>query len=347
MTTPAEHITASTTPQRIVIGVDAGGTSTKAVLLDETGCVLATSRTGPGNPTSAGHDLAVANIVAACTAVVHAARARHGQVPPPSFIAFTMAGVLAAGGRLPGVDEALAQAGIPAPISFHGDVLSAYFSATAADEGAVLIAGTGCTSARVSGGAIADTHDGLGWLIGDEGSGFWIGRKVVQAVCRALDRRGPDTALVDELVAMVDVDSELGMPWKDQRLLNLIAWSYGRRPVELAAAGELVARVPDDPVARGIITEAADRLLVNLNASVTTPKAGPLDGPVVLGGSVVSPGSPVGDLVMVRLTEQLGADKVLRARDGRAGAGLLALRGLGVRSDSGVLAVITEGLVGS
>jgi len=53
-----------------VIGIDAGGTATRAVLLDETGRCLGYGRTGAGNPTSAGLDLAIANQVSATRAAL-------------------------------------------------------------------------------------------------------------------------------------------------------------------------------------------------------------------------------------------------------------------------------------
>lgn len=323
---PTQH------PLRTVIGVDAGGTGTRAVLLDETGQVLSLARTGPGNPTSAGLELAVANNVSAC---VQALRTAPQPVAEPSLIVLCMAGVLAAGGRVPEIDTALSAAGIPATTAFKGDVLGAYFSATAEPDGAVLIVGTGATGARIEQGEFVSMSDGLGWLIGDEGSGFWVGQQVVRAVCRALDHRGPDTALVDALMGIIDVTPGLVQPWRDERLMHVLTWAYGGRPVELAAAGRLVSEVGDDPVAQGIIARAAEYLVANV-ASVMGQHT---DGPVVLGGSVVDPSSPVGRLVAAEL-----GDRVLHAKDGVAGAGLIALRELGVPADGDVLARISKGL---
>lgn len=324
--TPTRH------PGRTVIGVDAGGTGTRAVLLDETGRVLSLAKAGPGNPTSAGLELAVANNVSAC---VQALLGAPDPVEPPSVLALCMAGVLAVGGRVPEIDVALAAAGLEGRTAFRGDVLGAYFSATAEADGAVLIVGTGATGARIKDGEFAAMSDGLGWLIGDEGSGFWIGQQVVRAVCRALDHRGPDTALVDALMGIIDVTPGLVQGWRDERLMHILTWAYGGRPVELAAAGRLVSEVGDDPVAQGIIARAAEYLVANV-ASVMGQHT---DGPVVLGGSVVDPSSPVGRLVAAEL-----GDRVLHAKDGVAGAGLIALRELGVPADADVLTRITAGL---
>lgn len=317
---------------RTVLGVDAGGTGTRAVVLDETGRVLSLAKAGPGNPTSAGLDLAVANNISACVQAISAASLPTGH---PSVVAMCMAGVLAAGGRVPEIETALTQASITAEVAFKGDVLGAYFSATAEPDGTVLIVGTGTTGARIQDGEFVAMSDGLGWLIGDEGSGFWIGQQVVRAVCRALDGRGPDTALVDALMGIIDVAPGLRQEWRDERLMHILTWAYGGRPVELAAAGRLVAEVGDDPVAQRIIAEAAQYLVTNVRAVM----AGHTDGPIVLGGSVVDPSSPVGQLVAAEL-----GPRVLHARDGVAGAGLIALRELGVVADGVVLARISQGL---
>lgn len=330
-------MSATTAHSRTMIGVDAGGTSTRAVVLDETGQCLALARTGPGNPTSAGPELAIVNVTAAC---VQAMEAAPPATPAPTLVVFSMAGVLAAGGRLPGVDEAMAAVGFGADTIFKGDVLSAYFSATDQPDGSVLIVGTGTTGAQVADGELAGVRDGLGWLLGDEGSGFWIGQRVVQAVCRELDGRGPETALTPLLLDLVDVSSDLRLPFRDSRLIDLQAWAYARRPVELSVAGSLIGQVADDPVAADIIDQAALRLLATAASVVAeTP-----DRPLVLGGSVAGEGSVVGQRLVELLAEHLPAQLLLRARDGVAGSALMALRALGAPADAEALARINGSL---
>lgn len=305
---------------RTIIGVDAGGTTTRAVLADESGTCLALAVTGPGNPISAGPLIAQGNVISACEQVLTEARAAQGQEVEPAVVAVTMAGILALGGALEGTAEALAEVGITAPVVFHSDVVSAFSSATAAVDGAVLIVGTGTTGARISAGRLERVADGLGWLLGDEGSGFWLGQRVVRAVGRALDGRGPQTALVEALVSMVP-SSPGFTTWRDRRLQQVMAWVYGQRPVEVARAGRLVSEVGDDPVAAAIVDEAVERLMMTLSA-VREPGE-----PVVLGGSVLGEASRVGRQLVAAIP-----GPVLRARDGVAGSALIALRELSARS---------------
>ena len=42
----------------------------------------------------------------------------------------------------------------------------------------------------------------FGWLLGDDGSGYWIGRRVVRAAVGAIDGRLPETALADALLGI-------------------------------------------------------------------------------------------------------------------------------------------------
>ncbi len=182
------------------LAVDAGGTSTRAVLVDGHGRCLAVGRAGAGNPVSAGWTTAAASVVAA------AAEALAGAGLPAADVAsvvVAMAGGSGGGGVRPAtvLGDALAPLGVTAPVRLDADLLAQYFSGTPEPDGHGLVAGTGAAAIRVSGGALVRVVDGLGWLLGDDGSGFWIGREVVRHVLAALDGRGPATALTALLLA--------------------------------------------------------------------------------------------------------------------------------------------------
>ena len=53
-------------------------------------------------------------------------------------------------------------------------------------DGTVLISGTGAVAARIEDGAQTQVADGLGWLLGDLGSGFWLGREAAALTARCL-----------------------------------------------------------------------------------------------------------------------------------------------------------------
>lgn len=307
------------------IAVDAGGSSTRAVVVDRDGNCGPVTRTGPGNPSSDGHRAAT-NIAAACASAV--AASPHS----PHLVVATVAGILSRG--FPELPGALARRGLPTRLTLESDMLSAYFSATAAPEGAVMIMGTGAVAGRISGGRLASVHDGLGWLLGDSGSGFWIGRRVARAVAADLDGRGPSTSLtVRVLEKLVGVPGRHSV--RSTELASLLTWSQSGSPLELAQLAILADEESEvDGVAHDICAQAAAHALTTLRS---VPGAD--EGPIVLGGGVLDPQGAVGRAVHARL-----GGRARSVADGVAGAALMAVRELGGSADEATLARITAAL---
>ena len=132
------------------------------------------------------------------------------------------------------------------------------------------------------------TSDGVGWLLGDAGSGFWIGHRVARAVAAALDGRAPATTLVAAVLADLDIadDDRRGSQGRALALGTLVSAVYRMVPVELARFARLAfdAARDGDEVAGGIVDEAGRELAT----TVTTIVAPHVTGPVVLGGSVLA-----------------------------------------------------------
>jgi N-acetylglucosamine kinase-like BadF-type ATPase len=312
-----------------VIGIDAGGTATRAVLLDDNGRCLGYGRAGAGNPTSAGVDLAMSNQVAATLAAI-------GQSGiAPDLVMLTLAGGLGLETG-PTVSAALATAGVHADVQVAGDVMSAYFSATAMPTGYLVLSGTGAISARIVDGVLDGLADGIGWLLGDEGSGFWIGHRVARAAAADIEGRGPTTALtslvLEDLSEEETPDEDVRRPeiWKVMRRV------YGRRPVECAAFAPLAFRAAarGDAVATAILDDALTGLLTSCGSLIADD-----DRPIVLAGGLLYEGSSLSDGLRARYP-----GRCLRASDGTAGAALLALRAIGAPADEAALARIHETL---
>jgi N-acetylglucosamine kinase-like BadF-type ATPase len=91
-------------------------------------------------------------------------------------------------------------------------------------------------------------------MIGDEGSGYWIGREALAAVMRASDGRGPATELSADILAHLQVDDESRLP--------RIVYDREVPRVTVAALGPIVQRVAGqgDAVATRILERAADEL---------------------------------------------------------------------------------------
>jgi glucosamine kinase len=76
------------------------------------------------------------------------------------------------------------------------DSVTSYLGALGDRTGCVVAAGTGVVTLGV-GATRAVRVDGWGWILGDAGSGFWIGRRAIDMALRAFDGRGPSTGLLD------------------------------------------------------------------------------------------------------------------------------------------------------
>jgi glucosamine kinase len=128
------------------------------------------------------------------------------------------------------------------------DVLLA-LAALGAAPGAVLVAGTGSIAAGRTDTGTMLRQGGLGWRMGDEGSGYWIGHEALRAAGAASDGRGDRTLLTERLVPAARAVDFRG----------LVAWSTVADPREIAGLVPAVTKAADegDPIAAKILDDAA------------------------------------------------------------------------------------------
>ncbi|BCL12686.1 N-acetylglucosamine kinase [Micromonospora sagamiensis] len=307
----------------VVVGLDVGGTSTRATVVTTTGERLGTGRAGGGNPTSHGADRAAAELRTA----LHAALA--GTDP-----AGVTAGVigLAGAGRLladpagrDAFDRAWHDVGLHCPYTVHSDALIAYASGSPDPDGTVLIAGTGAIAARVRGLRLDRVADGHGWLLGDAGSGFWLGREAVRRVLADLDRAhrpGPlGVRVLTELLGHAEI-----APRPRDTVDALVQAVTRRPPVELARLAPLVvdAARRDEPTAVALVGEAAGHLAESASR-IRPPGA---TEPLVLGGGLLTGDTPLASALQAELRRRWPEAPLRRAGDGAAAAAWLAARDL-------------------
>ncbi|MDR1808035.1 MAG: hypothetical protein LBR33_09020, partial [Propionibacteriaceae bacterium] len=220
-----------------VVAVDGGGTSTRSVVADRSGRCLGFAKTGSGNPVSAGEAVAAAAFAASLDAALTQAGVAAADV---DCLLFSMAGSFT-GAASPALAERLRGLGFRVTPAIEGDLLGVFCSGAAELTGYTLEAGTGSGAVRVEDGRIARTADGLGWLLGDEGSGFWFGHAVVRAACADLDRRGPATALTSLVLAEagVTLDWSRAGEGRPAALPALMGYVYDLRPVQLSRFARL------------------------------------------------------------------------------------------------------------
>ena len=204
------------------------------------------------------------------------------------------------------------------------------------------MAGTGAAAVRVRDGEIVAVADGMGWLLGDDGSGFQLGQAVARAVVADLDGRGPATALTADLLGElgITVDTRLGHEGRVRTLLSLGDMLFSWSPIELARLAPLAFAHPEDPVAAAIVADGQRRIATTLRAVLDAGAP----GPVVLGGSVLTR-QPVMSSPIAATMQAAGIPADLRpVGDGLVGAAVVALRTAGIEVDEDLHGRITAGV---
>jgi N-acetylglucosamine kinase-like BadF-type ATPase len=252
-----------------------------------------------------------------------------------------MAGMSVSGSR-EWVSSPLAARGFPATVTVASDLLAIFSSGTWQPHGYAMVAGTGAAGIRVRDGQVERTADGLGWLLGDAGSGYWIGHRVVAAAIASLDGRGEDTELVPLLLGAVGIAhaDDRGPDGRTLSLRDLVEALYQLRPVELSRFAPLAFQASTDAVALSILDDAISAL-ARLFSAMAAPD---LAGPLVLGGSVLTAQPLIHDGVIAALRSEGFVPEVRRVPDGVVGAAVLTLRQAGIAVDAATFERITTTL---
>jgi N-acetylglucosamine kinase-like BadF-type ATPase len=318
----------------VLLAIDVGGSTSRAYLVDRQGQCLGYGRNRGGNPASTDPEQAASAIISA----VEAALGDAGAGPFDITIAMiALAGPRAhvALGRL---DTAFRALGLTGSIEFAGDLLAMFASVTEAADGYCVVAGTGAGAVRIRAGAIDRVAGAAGWLLGDLGSGYWLGLQAAKAAVAEMEGRGERTALTPAVLQAFNIQ------WPDERtrlgrpvpLSLLIDAVYALRPIELARFAPLVVAHRADPVAARLLAEAGRYLAADFALVFDAQRP----GPIALGGGVMPQltdiPAAIGDIVRAA---GLVPDIHLVA-DGSVGAIVLALRAAGEVVDAALFATI-------
>ncbi|WP_175890185.1 BadF/BadG/BcrA/BcrD ATPase family protein [Burkholderia cepacia] len=224
------------------IGIDGGGTGTRAVLADRHGRELAQGRGGPSG-LGLGIQRAWASIGAACAD------------------AFTRAGLAfdwsqcALGCGLAGVNNAAwlaafrAQARLGA-LAVESDAYTTVVGAHGGAPGLIVALGTGSIAAALDAAGACRIAGGFGFPSGDEASGAWLGVRALAYAQQALDGRVPRDAFANALLA------ETGAQDRDA----LVQWSCDANQTIYARLAPIVFAHRSHPVAGALIAQAGDEI---------------------------------------------------------------------------------------
>jgi N-acetylmuramic acid 6-phosphate etherase len=265
--------------QPILLGIDCGGSHTAVVVGDREGRVLARAE-GPGSAMRpGGADQSAAVILD----VARRAAAQAGVSLPAAAAIVGAAGA----GRAPeqeALASAVAAAGVAVRVAVSGDVEIALAAAFGDAPGVLVNAGTGSIAyARLAGGAL-HRAGGHGWQLGDEGGGYWLGRRALSAAARAQDGLEQSSTLLERLLVA------LGLRTFD----DLIRWTATATPAQVAALASHVLNAAQEGeiVAQRIVEEAAAELahlvlVLTRHFSVAEPIK------IATTGGLLRPGSPL------------------------------------------------------
>jgi N-acetylglucosamine kinase-like BadF-type ATPase len=230
-----------------VLGIDAGGTKTVCYLADVDGNIVGEGRGGGANLQAHG-ELEVEKVLHAVIEDAYGDRA-----VLPAAVCLGVAGVdRAEDDRI--VRGMMRRLGFRSRTLVVNDALVALVAGVGDQSGVVLIAGTGSIAYGVSPDGYAARSGGWGYVLGDEGSGYWIGRKALAATVREADGRGPRTRLTALILEHFNIPHPAGLVRE--------VYDKGLQRQSIAALGPVVerAREEGDVVAAEILRIASTEL---------------------------------------------------------------------------------------
>ena len=316
-------------PDDYVLGVDGGGTWTRAVIMRLDGTVGGMGQAGPSNPITIGVERALGNIIEA----VNIARQGSGvEEFKSSTLGLAGASRSHLGGEL--LDLLPGSYGDTKIVS---DARSALAGATGCRPGVVVIAGTGSIALGMNARGEEARAGGWGWRLEDEGSGYTIGRNAVTAALKYHDGSGPLTLLKDMILG------HLGLGDVEE----IIDWTYdpGREPRHFAYLVPLVKEAENrgDGVASSIMEDAGTQLGHVTQAVIR--RLGMEDFPIACSGGVFK--QPNGYNRAFERTVRKVAERCVFMEPmftPTVGSALLALRSLGVEISDGLLVNVEKSI---
>lgn len=263
-----------------VIGIDGGGSRTRACLATVRGEILGIGEAGTSNPVG-GFEAAEREIALAVRQAFDAA-----QIEPQRVAAACIG--LGGAGRAREQAEFIrwARETIAEQARVGNDGEIALAAATPDNWGVAVIAGTGSLAWGKNRAGQTARAGGWGYVLGDEGSGYDLARRALNAITRAADGRAERTELLDAILKF----------WNLSSPPDLVAHVYVQtlKPADIARLAPLVVEVAThgDRVAQGLVSQAGAALAVAVGAvsralSMTSPVPLALTGGLLLGASLV------------------------------------------------------------
>jgi N-acetylglucosamine kinase-like BadF-type ATPase len=289
-----------------LLAIDGGGTKCHVVFLDTMGTMLGQGKAGSCNYQGIGRDAVVLELIYGIQEAIADLRKGSGDSVKYSEIqiecaVFGLAGLDTDYDRqiiMGLVQEALEKLHIQVKhLVVENDGFAALLGATAGQPGILVIAGTGSIMFGINERGETARAGGWGHRVGDEGSGYWIGKQAVKAILKAYDGRGEETRLGEW------VFPHLGMNHAE----DLFNWIYSSE-YSVEKLGELsrlvsLAASAGDSKAEHILTAAGHELFLGVLAVIQKLQLNNKLFTIILQGGVLQNEDLVGDILIRKLKE--------------------------------------------
>ncbi len=194
--------------QKYFIGVDGGGTHSRGLVMDMQGRVVCQLKGEGSNVYKLGITRATSNLAALIERMTSGI---------PDFrqsaagICCGLAGVIE-GQVQPRLLRAISKLGAGDRVELHNDAFLSCFAIAEGKPAIALISGTGSVAFAFDRKRRVVTGGGMGYLFGDEGSGFEIGSRGIRAAVAYAENRGPETALLKVLLEQTGLENISALP---------------------------------------------------------------------------------------------------------------------------------------
>jgi glucosamine kinase len=218
------------------LGIDGGGTKCKARLEDAQGNLLAEVIAGPAN--------AANNLKDSVAAVLEAAKKAIAEANIEGLTLDQIhAGIGLAGINIPQVKQAFLKQSLPFA-SWHitTDLHIACLGAHLGKDGAIVIIGTGSSGIAIRNEQHIEIG-GHGFVIGDKGSGAWLGKMAISFCLETLDAIHPNNRLSAQVMSLFDCDNAY----------DLVNLTLQAKPVFYASIAPLVFKLAAEQQADALL----------------------------------------------------------------------------------------------
>jgi N-acetylglucosamine kinase-like BadF-type ATPase len=311
---------------KYLIGIDGGGTKTDCAIADLSGKIIYQTVGRPSNFLIIEVEEAVENLFAIIEECLFEIEGDFSDVKQ------IVIGVAGAGREEDAMllEKSLKDYSEQQGVHFKGarvvsDAHVALEGAFPGSSGCILIAGTGSILFGKDEEGKVHRVGGFGRLIGDEGSGYSIGRKALNAVTKEIDGRGERTIITELLNNKIDSGVQ-------DKLINKVY----KEKLDVSSVAKIVigAAEEGDEVANKILNDEADELVLYIKAFLDKISTSILN--ISFSGSLIDNKNFYSDLLKKKIKENLSMVKVVKPVSSPVqGAILLAKRIVSARDTKG------------